>query len=156
MTTRFPFSLVLAILLGACGLATTLSPEDQASESGVSLPLPTELNAASVLAHAPMVDTARVAGVVGYVAVLGLLNQTAPCFGIESDASRNGRHITVRIVSRQVDGTCATFAAGAYDYDVGVKGLAPGQYDVDVVHRILFNDGRVAQTTVATRRVEVR
>jgi hypothetical protein len=155
---RFPRSLAFAISvsLGACSVSTALSPADQSSDNGIPVPLPTELNSTSVLANAPLVDTARVAGVSGYVAILGLLNQTAPCFGLTSAASRQGSRIVVRLVARQVQGTCATFAAGAFDYDVAVKGLAPGVYDVEVLHRVLFNDGRVAESRVGARRVEVR
>jgi hypothetical protein len=155
---RFPRPLTLAITvsLAACSVSPTLSPADQSSDSAIPVPLPTELSSTSVLATPPMLDTARVAGVSGYVAVLGLLNQTAPCFGLTSAASRQGSRVVVRLVAQQVQGTCATFAAGAFDYDVAVKGLAPGTYDVEVLHRVLFNDGRVAESSVGARRVVVR
>lgn len=148
MTTRIPLPLMLLMSLAACTMATTVVPEE--------LALPTELSSTSVLARAPMVDTARVAGVSGYVAVVGVLNQTAPCFGLGSAATRLGPRVVVRLTAQQVAGTCATFAAGAFDYDVGVKGLATGVYDVDVFHRVVFNDGRVDEAKVGSRRVEVR
>ena len=156
MHSRLSLALALAVSLAACSVTTTISPNGESSEGSVPVPLSTELNASSVLAQAPMVDTARIAHTGTYVAVLGLLNQTAPCFGLASSATRQGRHVVLRLVAQQVPGTCATFAAGAFDYDVGVKGLAPGMYDVDVVHRVQFNDGRVVEAKVGARRVEVR
>jgi hypothetical protein len=156
MTFHRPLVLAIVVSLAACGVSPTLSPADQSSDAAIPVLLPTELNSTSVLAKAPMVDTARVAGVSGYVAILGLLHQTAPCFGLTSAASRQGSRVVVRLVAQQVQGTCATFAAGAFDYDVAVKGLAPGTYDVEVLHRVVFNDGRVAEASVGARRVGVR
>jgi hypothetical protein len=135
-----------AAALAACRVSTSVAPAE----------LPTELSFTSVLARPPMKDTARVAGVQGSVAVLGLLNQTAPCFTLSSAASRDGTRVVLRLTAQETPGTCATFAAGAFDYDVGVKGLAPGEYDVDVLHRVQFKDGRVAEEKVGGKRVEVR
>ena len=103
-----------------------------------------------------MQDTARVAAVAAGVAVAGLLNQTAPCFSLASVATKTGAVIVVRLTATEGPGTCATFAAGAFDYDVGVTGMPAGTYDVDVLHRVVFKDGRVAESRVGARRVEVR
>jgi hypothetical protein len=156
MTIRPVFPLAFTLSLAACSMTTAFAPAGQSSDTSVPITLTTELNATPVLAKPPMVDTARVAGTGTFVAVVGLLNQTAPCFGIASAATRQGTHVRLRLTAQQIEGTCATLAAGAYDYDVAVKGLAPGTYDVDVMHRILFNDGRVAESKVGSRRVEVR
>jgi hypothetical protein len=156
MHFRVPFAFVLGLSLAACGVTTVVSPSGESGDHSEPVALPTELNAEHVLATAPMVDTARVAGTGTYVAVMGLLNQTAPCFGLSSSATRQGSRVVVRIVVQQVQGTCATFAAGAFEYDVGVKGLPPGTYDVDVVHRVRFNDGRVEESKVGARTVKVR
>ena len=121
------------------------------------MPLPTELSATQVLAQAPMQDSARVAGsIVGFVGVLGLFNRTAPCFTLSSTATRSANHVTVILRATEQPGTCATFAAGAFEYDVAVRGLTPDIYEVDVVHRVLFQGGGATETRVASRRVEVR
>jgi hypothetical protein len=90
------------------------------------------------------------------VLVLGLLNQTMPCFGLTSSAVRTGARIVVRLTATEVSSTCNTFAAGAMDYDVGVAGVPAGAYEVDVLHRVAFRDGRVVETKAGARRVEVR
>ena len=156
MHLRLPLVLALATSLAACSITTTISPSGESSDDSIPIALPTELNAASVLAQASLADTARVAGTGTYVAIMGLLNQTAPCYGLAAVATRQGNRVVVRMIAQQVAGTCATFAAGAFDYDVGVKGLAPGTYDVEVLHRVQFNDGRVVESKVGGRRVEVR
>lgn len=145
---RLPIALVIAAAssLGACSVYRTVSPS----------PFPTELNFTSVLAKAPMTDTARVAGVAGKVVAVGLLNQTPPCFGLTSDAAKESQRIVLRLTATEVSGTCNTFAAGAFDYNVGVSGVAPGTYDVEVVHRVLFKDGRAEEHTVGAKRVEVK
>jgi hypothetical protein len=134
-------------------MSTTLDP----AESTGPVALRTELSSTSVLARAPMQDTARVAGqAAGMVAVIGLLNQTAPCFALSSAAQRTGSLVVLRLTATEQPGTCATFAAGAFDYDVGVRGLAVGSYDVSVIHRVVFKDGRVVEAKVADRQVQVR
>ena len=155
MPSRLLRALALCAPLAGCSVTSTIAPSGQSSDASVPVVLPTELDATSVLATAPMLDTARVAGVGTYVAVLGLLNQTAPCFGLSSTATRQGTRVVVRLTAQQVEGTCATFAAGAFDYDVGVKGLSAGTYDVEVVHRVVLNDGRISESTVGARRVDV-
>jgi hypothetical protein len=90
------------------------------------------------------------------VAVVGVLNQTAPCFALSSTAERTGSLVVLRLTATEQPGTCATFAAGAFDYDVAVRGLAAGSYDVEVVHRVVFKDGRLAEAKVGSRRAEVR
>jgi hypothetical protein len=156
MTTR-SLALVLSVassaMLGACTTSATLAPAD----STPPIALATELSSTSVLAHVPMQDTARVAGsAAGMVAVVGLLNQTAPCFALSAAAERAGSRVVLRLIATEQPGTCATFAAGAFDYDVGIRGLAAGSYDVDVVHRVVFKDGRVAEAKAGGRRVEVK
>lgn len=118
--------------------------------------LPTELSFTSVLARAPMLDTARAVGGRGQVAAAGVLNQAAPCFALSSHAASTGSRITVRLIATEKPGTCATFAAGAFDYSVAVKGLSPGSYDVELFHRADFQDGRIADTKILTTRLEVR
>jgi hypothetical protein len=155
MTVRLLLLLASTVALGACvsaSLAATAPPADGTGPSA----LRTELAFESVLAQAPMRDTARVAAAPGQVLVAGLLNQTMPCFGLTSGAVRTGNRIVVRLTATEVNSTCATFAAGAMDYDVGVAGMAAGAYDVDVVHRVVFKDGRIVETKAGTRRVEVR
>jgi Zn-dependent alcohol dehydrogenase len=148
---RIGLAAVLAASSAACSITTAVS------QAEVPEVLVTELSASSVLARAPMQDTARVAGsVVGMVGVIGLLNQTAPCFALSAAAQRAGSSVVVRITATEQPGTCATFAAGAFDYDVAVRGLAAGAYDVDVMHRVQFKDGRVTEAKVGARRVEVR
>jgi hypothetical protein len=143
----------LSALLGACSMSTALEP----AETTDPVVLTTELSFTSVLAQAPMQDTARVAGsVVGMVGVIGLLNQTAPCFALSSAAQRAGTLVRLRLTAAEQPGTCATFAAGAFDYDVAVRGLPPGSYDVEVLHRVVFKDGRVTQAKAGSRHVEVK
>ena len=149
-------STVLAASLTGCRIATAVVPLDEPSDVAIPVALPTELSFTPVLAQAPLRDTARIAGVPGRVAVLGLLNQTAPCFGLSSAATRTGDRIVIRLLAKEVSGTCNTFAAGAFDYDVGASTGAPGTYDVDVVHRIELNTGRVVETKVGGKRVEVK
>ena len=149
-------ALALAASIAACRGSTSISPADLPSDSTIPVELITALSFASVLAKAPMQDTARVAAVQGGVAVVGLLNQTAPCFSLSSAATRWAEHIVLRLTAKEAEGTCNTFAAGAFAYDVGVKGIAPGTYEVDVLHRVLFNDGRAAEAKVGAMRVSVR
>ena len=118
--------------------------------------LPSELSFTAVLATGTLRDTARVAGVQGGMAVHGLLNQTPPCFGLSASATREGARIVLRLSAREAEGTCNTFAAGAFDYDVGVTGLVPGTYDADVLHRVQFKDGRVTESRVGAKTVVVR
>ncbi|HET9013000.1 MAG TPA: hypothetical protein VFN38_14335, partial [Gemmatimonadaceae bacterium] len=117
--------------------------------------LSTELTFTTVLAKAPMRDSAAVHASPGGVAVAGLLNQTAPCFGIASSATQEGERVVLRLTATETRQTCATFAAGAFDYGVVAKGLAPGVYDVDVVHRVAFKDGRTVEEKVGSQRVRV-
>ena len=145
----------LAIPIAACRVATPISPAERPSDSTAPTPLPTELSFTSVLAKMPMQDTARVAGALGSVVVVGLLNQTAPCFGLSSAATRTANRIVLRLVATEVQGTCNTFAAGAFDYDVGVTAVAAGVYEVSVLHRVIAKDGRVIEAEVGARRVEV-
>jgi hypothetical protein len=153
MNVRPLATFALSALLGACGMSATLAP----AESPDPIALPTELSSTSVLAQASMQDTARVAGaIVGMVGVIGLLNQTAPCFALSSAAQRTGSLVVLRLTATERPGTCATFAAGAFDYDVAVRGLAAGIYDVEVLHRVVFKDGRVSETKAGSRRVEVK
>jgi hypothetical protein len=153
MAFRLAPSLALIAALGACRMSTTLAP----AESTNPVALPTELSATSVLAKAPMQDTARVAGqAAGMVAVIGLLNQTAPCFALSSAAQRTASLVVLRLTATEQPGTCATFAAGAFDYNVSVRGLATGSYDVDVIHRVVFKDGRIVEARVGGSQVQVR
>jgi len=144
--SRLLLAVALAASVTACQAYTSVSAAD----------LPTELSFTPVLAQAPMRDTARVAGVSGSVAILGLLNQSPPCFSLASGATREGDRVIVRLTAKEAAQTCNTFAAGAFDYDVGVRGLAPGTYFVDVLHRVLFKDGRAVEERAGTRRVEVK
>jgi hypothetical protein len=146
LSARTLLAAALLATVAACRVSTSVSPAE----------LPTELASRAVLARAPMRDTAGVAAVRGGVEVVGLLNQTAPCFRLSSDATRAGERIVVRLTATEKAETCNTFAAGAFDYDVGVSGLAPGSYDVEVVHRVQLKDGRVAEEKVSARRVEVK
>jgi hypothetical protein len=90
------------------------------------------------------------------VAAVGLLNQTAPCFALSATAQRTGSLVVLRVIATEQPGTCATFAAGAFDYEVSVRGLATGSYDVDVIHRVVFKDGRIAEAKVGGSQVQVR
>lgn len=146
---------VLAIVV-ACGGATAISSAGEPSDTTVPVSLPTELTSTAVLARAPLRDTARVAGVAGGAAVVGLLNQTPPCFALSSAATRTGSRVVVRMTAKETTGTCATFAAGAFDYDLGVTGLAPGTYEVEVVHRVERKDGSVVEQKAGGTRVAVR
>ena len=128
----------------------------QANTSVASSALPTELSFTSVLARPPMLDTANAAGVDGRIEVRGLLNQTAPCFALTSDAARDGERIVLRLVATEQPGTCATFAAGAFDYVASIPGLPAGAYDVVVRHRVLFKDGRVTESKVGGGAVAVQ
>jgi len=128
----------------------------QANTSVTSGALPTDLSFKSVVARPPMLDTTRAAGAVGRVEVHGLLNQTAPCFALTSDAARDGERIVLRLVAAEQPGTCATFAAGAFDYVASIPGLSAGTYDVEVRHRVLFKDGRVSESKVGGGAVVVR
>jgi hypothetical protein len=154
MTHTSVIRLALAGVLVASSAGCSITTVSQSEAAEV---LVTELSATSVLARAPMQDSARVAGsVVGMIAVVGVLNQTSPCFALSSSAQRTGSRVVLHVVATEQPGTCATFAAGAFDYDVGVRGLPVGSYDVDVLHRVAFKDGRVTESTVGARRVEVR
>lgn len=137
-------------------LAVTSLAACQANTSVTSGALATDLSFNSVVARAPMVDTASATGVVGRVEVHGLLNQTAPCFALNSDAARDAARIVLRVVATEQPGTCATFAAGAFDYTAGIPGLAAGRYDVEVRHRVLFKDGRVTEAKVGGGPAVVR
>lgn len=153
---RLSLACVLAGTLAGCTITTGLSTVELPDDASIPEALATELSSTNVLATAAMKDTARVAGVSGYVAVLGLLNLTAPCFGLSSTAARSGGYVALRVIATEVPHACATFAAGAFDYDVGVKGLAPGSYRVDVLHRVVLRDGRTTETRVGGKVVEVR
>jgi hypothetical protein len=145
-------SLALAVSAAGCSVDTTMSP----AGSGQPSTFDTELNFSPVLARATVPDTARVAGVVGGVAVLGLLNRTAPCFGLSAAASAQGDRVVIRVTATETQGTCNTFAAGAFDYDVSVKTIPVGSYEVEVVHRVAFKDGRVVEATAGGKRVQVK
>jgi hypothetical protein len=153
--TRLLCSAAMLATFVACRGGTRISAADMPNDTAVLSVLPTELSSTSVLAKPPMLDTARVAGVARGVAVVGLLNQTAPCFALFSTATRTGGHVVIRMTAKEKPGTCATFAAGAFDYDVAVTLLAPGTYDVDILHRVEFKDGTVAEKKVGGRRVVV-
>jgi hypothetical protein len=143
---RLVFAVVMITSLGACHVSTTVAP----------VPLSTTLSFASVLARPPMRDSAHVEAEQGRLAVAGLLNQTAPCFSLSSAATEQEERVVLRLTATETQQTCNTFAAGAFDYDVAVQGLTPGTYDVDVLHRVLFKDGRVTEEKVGTARVQVR
>ncbi len=134
------------MLLGAC----------QANTRVTSAALPTDLTFNSVVARPPMLDTARATGAIGRVEVHGLLNRTAPCFALTSDAARDAARVVVRLVATEQPGTCATFAAGAFDYTASVPGLSAGTYDVEVRHRVQFKDGRVTESKVGGGPIVVR
>jgi hypothetical protein len=149
-----PMSCVAAFTVAAaCTVTPVVSPADS---SGEPSPLRVELSPNPVLATPPARDTARVAGVTGGVAVVGVLNQTAPCFALSASATRTNTRVLVLMTATEAPGTCATFAAGAFEYDVGVQGLASGTYDVDIVHRVVRNDGTVVEATVGGKRVQVK
>ena len=149
-----PISCVaLLTVAAACTVTPIVSPADSSREPS---PLRVELSPNPVLAIPPMRDTARVAGVTGGIAVVGVLNQTAPCFALSASATRTNARVLLVVTAKEAPGTCATFAAGAFEYDVGVQWLASGTYDVDVVHRIMRNDGTVAEATVGGKRVQVK
>jgi hypothetical protein len=149
--TSSTFARPLATMLVLASLAAC-----QANTSVTSGALPTDLSFNSVLARPPMQDTAGVTGAAGRAEVHGLLNQTAPCFALTSDAARDGARIVVRLVATEQPGTCATFAAGAFNYVASVPGLSAGTYDVEVRHRVLFKDGRVSESKVGGGAVVVR
>lgn len=143
----YPFVLfVLALALGACSMSTTShGPAPRA-----------EVTWSSSVARAPLRDTARVDGVAGGVRVTGVLYQTPPCFGLAAAASEEGGQIVVRMTATQVPTTCATFAAGSFDYVTRVADLAPGRRRVEVVHRTVFADGRTVDARIAADTVDVR
>lgn len=145
-TARSLSTMILLASLAACQANTSVAPSA----------VPTELSFTSVVARPPMLDTANAAGVAGRVEVHGLLNQTAPCFALTSDAARAGGRIVLRLVATEQPGTCATFAAGAFDYVASIPGLSAGTYDVEVRHRILFKDGRVTESIVSGGPIVVR
>jgi hypothetical protein len=151
---RATFTAATARLLSTMLVFASL-PACQANTSVTSGALPSELSYKSVVARPPMLDTARATGAVGRVEVRGLLNQTAPCFVLTSDAARDGERIAVRLVATEQPGTCATFAAGAFDYLASIPGLAAGSYEVEVRHRVSFKDGRVTESKVASAPVVV-
>ena len=145
-TARLISTMLVSASLAAC----------QANTSVTSGALPTDLSFTSVVARSPMLDTARATGAIGRIDVHGLLNQTAPCFALASDAARDGARIVVRLVATEQPGTCATFAAGAFDYTASIPGLPTGTYDVEVRHRVLFKDGRVSESKVGGGPIAVQ
>ena len=87
---------------------------------------------------------------------MGLLNQTAPCYTLSSAATKTGARVLVRVSAKEKPETCATFAAGAFNYHVYVKGLPSGFYEVEVVHNVFFKDGRVAEAKVVSdQKIEI-
>ena len=145
-TARLLSTMLVLASLAAC----------QANTSVTSGALPTDLSFKSVVARPPMLDTARATGAAGRVEVRGLLNQTAPCFALTSDAARDGERIVLRLVATEQPGTCATFAAGAFDYTASIPGLSAGTYDVEVRHRVLCKDGRVTEAKVGGGPIAVQ
>jgi predicted small lipoprotein YifL len=148
-------ALIAIVALAACGANTSVSlPDSDADRVGLS-DLPTQLAFTSVLGRSSVHDSAHVVGAPGSLAVTGLLNQTPPCFSLASGATRDGDHIIVHLIAREVETACATFVAGAFDYDVRVSGVTSGTYYVDVVHRTLFRDGRTGEQQISRSHVEV-
>ncbi len=143
-TSRY-ILLTSAAALAACTVSTGVAPAEPH----------TALTWESVLARVPMRDSAGVAVGGAELVVTGLLNQTAPCFRLTSRAGGTGSQVVVQVTASEVPTTCNTFAAGAFDYVVRVMDLAPGRYDVEVRHHVIFRDGRTTDAMVGSGTVVV-
>jgi hypothetical protein len=115
----------------------------------------TELHFASSAAP-PMHDRAGISATSKGLLVTGLLNESPPCFEFASGAMREGTHVVVRVAATHVEDVCMTIVAGAVDYEVALPDLGAGTYDVEVLHRTQFSDGRVEEARIALQRVRLR
>lgn len=151
MSARPPFAKSSIVWLALLALAAC-----QAYTSTASGSLTTHLSFNSVVARPPMRDTAFATGGARRADAQGLLNQTPPCFTLAADAARERDRLVVWMIATEASGTCATFAAGAFAYTVGISELPRGTYDVEVRHRVLFKDGRVTEAVAGGGRIEVQ
>src|SRR5689334_7574509 len=98
---RLVSSAAVLTISAACAGTPTISPAESPGDASTPVALPIELSSHSVLATPPMRDTARVAGVTGAVAVLGLLNQTAPCYALSAAAARTGSRVSLVVTATE-------------------------------------------------------
>lgn len=147
---------IAVAVLDACVASDIVAPVSDAGPiSTTPVLVATDLLSGSIVARAPMRDTATLAVLSGHLIVTGVLNQSAPCFALTSVATRTGSHLVVRLVATEVSYPCFTFVAGAFDYVIAFPGLGTGDYDVDVSHRLQLPAGRVMEFPVASGRVHV-
>jgi hypothetical protein len=89
----------------------------------------------------------------GRIAVSARLSAADPCQRLTGELDRRASRLTLRVTIRRVGQGCVA-AIGTFAYDATIRGLAPGEYTLRVVHD--YPNTGWPSGTVLERQVTVR
>jgi hypothetical protein len=104
---------------------------------------------------APVRDSAVISSSQGQISAAGFSVLGFPCHTLFGSSVKEGALITVTIELDEAPGTCPSTASG-FEYTAHLRGVAPGTYKVEVVHRSLKQDGQVAVFVAAADSLAVQ
>ena len=135
---------VAAVVLGGCRAGDTTAPES----------VQTSVTFKVVPFVAPVRDSAVISSSQGQISAAGFSVLGSPCHTLFGSSVKEGALITVTIELDEAPGTCPS--ASGFEYTAHLRGVAPGTYKVEVVHRSLKRDGQVAVLIAAADSLAVQ
>jgi hypothetical protein len=132
-------------MLGGCRAGDATGPQ----------PVKTGVSFKSVSFVAPVRDSAVISSESQFaIDATGFSVLGFPCHTLSASSVKQGALITVTVELDEAPSACTS--ASGFDYTVHLRDVAPGAYKVEVVHRSLKLDGRVAVFVAATDSLAVR